>query len=215
MILKNTTGRAIHRSMGIEPTKGERTREQIISRALALAHHTGLEGISLGMLATDLNLSKSGLFAHFESKEALLLDVVQELVDRFIKAIILPAFARARGEPRIKALFDNYIRWVREHDDGKRGCLLTALLYEYADRDGAVRDKLLAADREWLGTLTKSCQIAIKEGHFKASLDAEQFAYELLGIFMVYQQGLRFFDDPKALDRASTAFASLLDRYRR
>jgi AcrR family transcriptional regulator len=195
-------------------SKGEKTKQQIVSRALALSHYVGLEGLSLGVLASDLGLSKSGLFAHFSSKEQLQLEVVQELVDRFIAEIIAPAFAKARGEPRIKALFEHYVRWVREHGDGQRGCLLTALLYEYADREGAVRDKLLAADREWFATLAKACDIAKREGHFKATLDAQQFAYEWLGINAVFQQALRFFDDPRAEQRAQTAFKSLIARSR-
>lgn len=194
--------------------KGEQTRTQIVSRALALAHHVGLEGVSLGILATDLKLSKSGLFAHFASKEALQLEVVQELVDRFAAAIIVPAFKQPRGEPRIRALFDNYLRWVHEHDGGQNGCVLTALMYEYAERDGPVRDKIFASERDWFSTLAKSCAIAVGEGHFKPAVDVEQFAYELLGVFSTYQHAIRFFADPKAVQRATHSFAALLERCR-
>jgi AcrR family transcriptional regulator len=195
-------------------SKGERTREQIIHRAFQQAHHVGLEGLSLGVLAADLELSKSGLFAHFASKEQLQLEVVAELVHRFTAAIVAPALRKQAGEPRIKALFENYLAWVREHD-GQRGCLLTAMLYEYADRPGVIRDKLLEADRQWFEVLERACGVAKREKHFKAGVDAAQFAYEWLGIHMVFQQALRFFDDPQAEKRANTAFKSLLARSHR
>lgn len=194
--------------------KGEATRTQIIGRALRMAHAVGLEGLTFGELASALDLSKSGLFAHFASKEALQLEVIQELVDRFVASIIRPAFTRARGEPRIKALFTHYAEWVREHDDGGRGCLLTQLQYEWADRPGRVRETLRVAEKAWFETLAKACRIAIEEKHFKAALDAEQFAYELLGIFVLYQHALRFFDDPRALQRATHAFTALIERSR-
>ena len=143
-------------------SKGERTKRQIIERAFALSHYVGLEGISLAVLAADLNISKSGLFAHFSSKEQLQLDVVQELTDRVIADVIVPAFKQPRGEPRIRALFEHYVRWVNGHDEGLRGCLLTALLYEYTDREGPVRDALLVSDRSWFETIVKACAMAVR-----------------------------------------------------
>lgn len=194
--------------------KGEKTRAQVVTRAVTLTYHVGLEGLSLGMLASELGLSKSGLFAHFASKEALQLDVVQEVVDRFTKAIVLPALTKLRGEPRIRALFDNYLAWMSDERGGIRGCILTQLLYEYADRDGPIRDRLLAAERAWLETLARACRIAVEERHFKPSVDADHFAYEMLGIFSVYQHARRFLEDPLAEERAIKSFAYLTERHR-
>ncbi len=195
-------------------TKGEETRAQIIDQALRMAQTVGLEGLTFGELASALDVSKSGLFAHFESKEDLQLEVIQELADRFIASIILPAFAKARGEPRLRALFERYLAWVGNHASGGRGCLLTQLQYEFQNQRGRVKDKLVVAERSWFETLTKACAIAIQEKHFKATLDPEQFAYELLGIFTFYQHAARFFEDPRAEQRATAAFAALVERSR-
>src|SRR5437870_4325627 len=98
-------------------SKGEQTRQQIVDRALALASQVGLENVTLGVLAAALELSKSGLFAHFRSKEALQLRVLQEAVDRFVVQVVTPALAKPRGAPRVRALFERYLRW------GEAGCL--------------------------------------------------------------------------------------------
>lgn len=200
--------------MAVTVTKGEKTRAQILEQALRMTSTVGLEGLTFGELAFALDISKSGLFAHFESKEDLQLEVIQLLVDRFIAAIIQPAFVKARGEPRLRALFDRYLEWVGTHDRADRGCLLTQLQYEFQNRSGRVRDKLATAERAWFETLTKACSIAIQEKHFKGTVDPEQFAYELLGIFTLYQHAARFFEDPRAQQRATTAFAALLERSR-
>ena len=195
-------------------TKGEKTRAQIVDQALRMAQTVGLEGLTFGELAAALDISKSGLFAHFESKEDLQLEVIQALVDRFIASIIQPAFTKARGEPRLRALFERYLPWVGDHADGGRGCLLTQLQYEFQNKRGRVKDALAAAERSWFETLTKACDIAIKEKHFKSTIDPQQFAYELLGIFTFYQHAARFFGDPQAEARANAAFAALVERSR-
>jgi AcrR family transcriptional regulator len=194
-------------------TKGEQTRKDIVDRALALAAEVGLEGLSLGVLAAGMNISKSGLFAHFKSKEALQLEVLQEAIDRFTRVVVIPAITKARGEPRVKAMFDNYVEWI--HAAEKGGCFFMALTHEYDDRPGAVRDVLVQSQRDWHQSLAKAARIAVDEGHFKADLDTVQFAYELVGICMAYQQAHKLFEDPKAERRARVAFESLLERSRR
>lgn len=198
----------------MSPTKGEQTRAQIVDRAMRMAYTTGLEGLSFGELATVLGFSKSGLFAHFESKEDLQLEVVQALVDRVIAEVIQPAFTRARGEPRIRALFDRYIEWVGSNADEDRGCLLTQLQYEFQNRQGRVKNKIALAEKAWFDTLTRAARIAVEEKQFKANLEPEQFAYELLGVFLMYQHAARFFEDPRALQRATVAFSALVERSR-
>jgi AcrR family transcriptional regulator len=123
-------------------TKGEQTRQEIVERALALAGEVGLEGLSLGVLAAGMNLSKSGLFAHFRSKEALQVEVLQRAIDHFIADVVAPALRQPRGEPRLRRLFDLYLVWV--HGNGGRGsCFFMALTHEYDDRPGPVRDLLV------------------------------------------------------------------------
>jgi AcrR family transcriptional regulator len=194
-------------------SKGEETRREIVERALVLAGERGLEGLSLGTLAADLRLSKSGLFAHFRSKEALQVDVVRRAIARFTAEVVVPALALPRGEPRVQALFELYLGWIC--GPGRPGsCFFMALTQEYDDRPGAVRDLLVQSQRDWRHTLARACRIAVEEGHFRADLDAVQFAYELVGIGMVFQQTHKLLHDAQAERLARAAFEGLLARSR-
>jgi AcrR family transcriptional regulator len=194
-------------------TKGEQTRREIVDRALLLAGEVGLEGLSLGALAADLNLSKSGLFAHFKSKEVLQLEVVRHAIDRFVREVVLPALGAPRGEPRVQALFDRYLDWIS--GPARQGsCFFMALTQEYDDRPGPVRDLLVQSQRDWRLTLARAARIAAEEGHFRADLDADQFAFEVVGICMVYQQTFKLLAEARAEVLARTAWSALLARHR-
>jgi AcrR family transcriptional regulator len=194
-------------------SKGEQTRQEIVERALALAGEVGLEGVSLGVLAASLNLSKSGLFAHFRSKEALQIEVLQRAIDDFIQDVVVPALRLPRGEPRLQRLFDLYLAWV--HGNGRSGsCFFMALTHEYDDRPGPIRDLLVQSQRDWYGTIARAARTAVEEGHLRADLDLEQFAYEFVGIGMVFQQVSKLLENPRAEERARAAFATLLARSR-
>jgi len=195
-------------------TKGEETRREIVDRALSLASEVGLEGLSLGTLAADVKLSKSGLFAHFKSKEALQLDVLQRAIDRFVGEVVRPALLKPRGEPRVAAIFDRYLAWI-SGSERKGSCLFIALSQEYDDRPGAVRDLLVKSQRDWHQTIARAARIAIEQGHFRADLDVEQFAFEVVGFGMAFQQLYKLLDHPRAEQRARTAFRSLVARSRR
>ncbi len=192
-------------------SKGEETRRLIVDRALDRAREVGLEGVTLGTLADDLHLSKSGLFAHFKSKEALQREVLGAASAKFVDDVIRPALGESRGEPRVRALFERYIAWIAGNAGG---CLFLALSYEYDDRPGPIRDRLVSNQLGWLGTVARAAQIAVDEGHFRADLDTEQFAYEFLGIGMAFQQANRLIADPIAEIRARKAFTALLERSR-
>jgi AcrR family transcriptional regulator len=194
-------------------SKGEQTKQEIVERALALAGEVGLEGLSLGVLAAGMNLSKSGLFAHFRSKEALQVEVLQRAIDLFIADVVVPALRQPRGEPRLRRLFDDYLVWV--HGNGGRGsCFFMALTHEYDDRPGPIRDLLVQSQRDWYDTIARAARAAAEEGHFPADLDLEQFAYEFVGIGMVFQQTAKLLADPRAEARARAAFEALLERSR-
>jgi AcrR family transcriptional regulator len=201
--------------MSIGPSKGEQTRHTIIARALELVSEVGYEGLSIGVLAAETKLSKSGLFAHFKSKEALQLGVVQEVINRFRLQVIQPAMAAPRGEPRLRVVFEKKLEWIRGDAD-RRGCLLGKASIEYDNREGhPVRERVVQAARDWREGLSKYAQAAIDEGHFRADLDTEQFAYEFEGISMIYQQSHGLLRDRTAAERANTAFTALLERSRR
>jgi AcrR family transcriptional regulator len=189
--------------------KGEQTRKEIVGRALEVASRVGLEGVTLGALAEDLGMSKSGLFAHFKSKEALQLEALQELVDRFIQEVVRPALTHPRGEPRVIALFENDLRWIKG-SFFRGGCLLISLSYEYDDRPGPIRDLLVRSQRDWLATLARAARIATEEGHFRPDLDCEQFAYQLQSLNMGYQYNSRLLGDRKAEEQLRGAFEQLM-----
>jgi len=196
-------------------SKGEQTRRAVISRALAVVSDVGYEGLSIGVLAKETKLSKSGLFAHFKSKEALQLGVVQEVVNRFTLRVVQPALSSPRGEPRLRVLFEKKLEWVRG-EQGQRGCLLQKGSLEYHNRiDHPVRKSVVQALQDWRELVVRCVQTAIMEGHFRADLDPEQFAYEFDGITMIYEQAQGLLRDQDAGERAQTAFESLLDRSRR
>ncbi|MBV9880739.1 MAG: TetR/AcrR family transcriptional regulator [Gemmatirosa sp.] len=195
----------------------KRTRHQVVDRALALAGVVGLENVTLGVLAADLALSKSGLFAHFRSKEALQLAVLAEAVERFTATVVAPALTQPRGEPRVRALFEHHLAWVRAGGgDGdaaaQHRCIFMALSQEYDDRPGEVRDALVRSQRDWRAALAHAARLAVGEGHFRADLDVDQFAFELVGIAMTYQQSYKLLADERATAFAHAAFDGLLAR---
>jgi len=198
-------------------SKGEETRREIIGRAFSIASKVGLEGLTLGVLAEQAHLSKSGLFAHFKSKEALQLEVIERAIELFVAEVVVPAIAKPRGEPRVKALFERYLAWIRgsEGRDRKSGCFFMALSFEYDDRPGILRERLVQAQRDWYGAMARAVRLAVKEGHFRADLDDTQFAYECIGFGMAYQHAFKLMADATAEKRARAAFEALLARSRR
>lgn len=187
-------------------------RGKIVDHALVLAQRVGLEELSLGVLAADLKRSKSGLFAHFHSKEELQLAVLNEAIERFKRFVVQPALAQPRGEPRVRAIFDRYLDWIRGEGRQGGGCILMALSQEYDDRPGPVRDVLVKALTDLRGVISRVAKDAIGEKYLREDLDTDQFAFEVLGIAMVFQQQCRLLRDPQADRRANAAFEQLLAR---
>ena len=189
--------------------KGEATRERILESALELASTEGLSGLSIGRLADRNRMSKSGLFAHFRSKEGLQLDVLELASARFRESVFTPALRADRGEPRIRALFDHWLEWV-DQQTLPGGCLLTAAAVELDDQPGATRDALVDAQRQWSDTLARAVRIAIEERHFRPDVDPHLFAFQLHSIVLGYHHARRLLHDPQAARRAHGAFEALL-----
>jgi AcrR family transcriptional regulator len=214
-MIKRVPAAAIGSTMSKRESKGEQTRRTIVSRALGIVSDVGYEGLSIGVLAEETQLSKSGLFAHFKSKEALQLGVIEEVVNRFILRVVQPALASQRGEPRVRVLFERKLEWIRGEQE-LRGCLLQKASLEYHNRYGhPVRERAVHALQDWRELLARCAQTAMDEGHFRSDLDPEQFGYEFDGITMMYQQMHGLMRDRAAGERAHRAFESLLDRSRR
>jgi AcrR family transcriptional regulator len=194
-------------------TKGEETREAVLDRALALASKVGLEGLTIGLLADDVGMSKSGLYAHFGSKEALEVAVLDEAARRFTADVVAPALTAPRGEPRIRELFRRWFTWGLE-SPLPGGCPMIAAGIELDDRPGAARDRLVALQRDWQETLATAARIAQQEGHFRADADPVQFGFEAYGIALSAHHFARLLRDPEAMRRSVVAFEALLDRMR-
>jgi len=194
--------------------KGEQTRTLILNEALALASQVGLEGLSIGSLAGRLDMSKSGLFAHFGSKEDLQLLTLKQAQTLFFEQVFSPALKQARGLPRLRALFSNWLAWLERSDDLPGGCLMLSASAEYDDRPGAVRDLLVAGQRELRGAIAKAIRLAIDEGHLKPQTDPWQLTFELFGIVLATHHDLRLLGDARALDRAGDALERLIEAHR-
>lgn len=190
-------------------TKGADTRSSILDEAMAQASRLGLEGLSIGTLADEVGMSKSGLYAHFDSKEALQLDILERAVERFVETVISPAFLKPRGEPRIRTLFEKWMEWESAAFQ-PGGCIFMATANELDDRPGPLRDRLVDTQRDWLRTLATAAQIAVEEGHFRSDLDTEQFAHDLYAVILAYHHFSRLLRDPRSEDRAREAFERLL-----
>ena len=188
--------------------KGAATREAIIDEAMRQASRLGLEGLSLGPLAGRLKLSKSGLFAHFRSKEALQLGVLEKAIDVFKAQVVLPG-AADQAATRLRGVFERYLTWIAGPDGGG-GCLFITMAQEYDDRPGALRDRLVASQMEWGGYLRGLVREGIGAGRFRADLDEEQAVFELMGAALSFQHASRLLGDAHARTRALAAFDRIL-----
>ena len=190
--------------------KGERTRRDILDQAVALATRVGLEGLSIGSLAARLDLSKSGLFAHFGSKEDLQLQTLKQAQLRFEETVVRPALAAPYGLARLRALFTNWLNSLGQGERAAGGRLMLAASFEYDDRPGPVRDLLLSGQRELRGAIAKAIRLAIEERRLKPDTDPWQLTFELFGIVLAAHHDLRLLRDPRALDRARGALDRLI-----
>jgi AcrR family transcriptional regulator len=189
--------------------KGELTRQSVLEHATRLASQVGLEGLTIGKLAEDLDLSKSGLFAHFKSKEALQIQVIEYARERFVESVLRPALKAERGEPRVRALFERWLDWSRASSRAT-GCIFVALAVELDDRPGPARERLVQSQKDWLDFLANALRLGVEAGHFREDADPEQFAHELYGIMLAHHHAARLLNDPQARERAYRSFESLL-----
>jgi AcrR family transcriptional regulator len=193
--------------------KGEQTRTAVLDRAVELASAVGLEGLSIGRLAGETRLSKSGLFAHFASKEDLQVEILEHAAERFTAVVLKPALAAKRGEPRVRELFERWLRWGFEISR-PGGCIFVAASAELDDRPGPARDRLARLQRDWLDYLAGAVRIAKDEGHFRAEVEPEQFAFETYGIALMTHLAVRLLRDDEAVRRARKAFGRLVESAR-
>ncbi|MEO1267866.1 MAG: TetR/AcrR family transcriptional regulator [Myxococcota bacterium] len=189
-------------------SKGEETKRTILNHALKAAARMGLTGLTIGTLAKELGMSKSGLFAHFGSKEALQAAVVEHAAELFTDKVIRPALKAPRGEPRVLRFMEGWFAWHERYSDN--GCIFVATSTELDDRPGPARERLVAQQRDLNDFLASIAKVAVREGHFRDDLDPEQFAFETFGIIFAYHLNVRLLATPDSPARAQQALERLI-----
>jgi AcrR family transcriptional regulator len=192
-----------------EGSKGAQTKAAILDQALAIASRLGLEGLTIGSLADATAMSKSGLFAHFGSREDLQLEVLEHAAQRYGERVFVPALKIERGLPRLRALFEHWIDWTLS-SGLPGGCIMISAAAEYDDRPGAIRDAVIANQHRGNAITRKAVRLAIEEGHLRADTDPEQIAFEMLGIVLAGHNHRRLLGDKEARKRALIAFDQLV-----
>jgi AcrR family transcriptional regulator len=191
--------------------KGEMTRAAILDVALDLASRDGLEGLTIGLLADRMNMSKSGVFAHFGSREDLQLEVLKLYHRRFEQEVFYPSIKEARGLPRLRMMFAQWVKRVSV--EIASGCIYISGAVEYDDRPGPIREALVTMVGAWQGALLRATQQAIECGHLKADTDAQQLVYEMYGLILAVHHDARFLRIPGAVERATVGFNRLIENY--
>ena len=190
--------------------KGQQTKAAIVDAALGLATQIGLEGLSIGALAEVTQMSKSGVFAHFGSREELQISVIREYHTRFEDEVFYPALDADRGLPRLRQLFANWMKRTSVEIDS--GCIYISGAVEFHDRTGPVRDALAGSVNTWLAAMRRAIDIAVAEGHLAPGTDAAQVAFEVHALILALHYEARFLHSPESIDRAVRAFESILAR---
>jgi AcrR family transcriptional regulator len=191
--------------------KGQQTKAAIVDAALGLATQIGLEGLSIGALAEVTQMSKSGVFAHFGSREELQISVIREYHTRFEDEVFYPAMREPRGLPRLRALFANWMKRTSIEIDS--GCIYISGAVEFDDRAGPVRDALASSVQTWHSAMKRAIAGAKEEGHISPDTDEEQMLFEVHGLILALHYEARFLKNPGAIARAHTGFENILRQY--
>jgi AcrR family transcriptional regulator len=190
--------------------KGQQTKAAIVEAALSLAEHIGLEGLSIGALADVTGMSKSGVFAHFGSREELQISVIREYHTRFEAEVFYPAMDQPRGVPRLRALFDNWMKRTSMELDS--GCIYISGAVEFDDRTGPVRDALATSVLTWLAAMRRAIEQCKELGEIRDDANESQMLFEIHGLILALHYEARFLQTPGSIERAITGFRNILAR---
>ena len=191
--------------------KGQQTKAAIVEAALGLATQIGLEGLSIGALAEVTQMSKSGVFAHFGSREELQISVVREYHRRFEDEVFYPAMSEERGLPRLRAMFANWMKRTSVELDS--GCIYISGAVEFDDRPGPVRDALAWSVQTWHEAMKRAIHLAKQQGHLLPDVNEEQMLFEIHGLILALHYEARFLKNPGSIARADAGFENILQRY--
>ncbi len=192
-------------------TKGFERKIAILDTALGMASELGLEGVTIGLLAKATKMSKSGLFAHFQSKENLQVEILKHAERVFVENAVMPALRTDAGIQRIRALVNNWIDWTSRNTGG---CVFVAASTEFSDREGIVRTALLRQQKAWVGTLRRVARSAVRTGEFREDIDCDQFAFELYSLLLGFHLYHHLLHSEEIETRQSVALDQLFDKYR-
>jgi AcrR family transcriptional regulator len=191
-------------------TNGAQTRSAILETAADIASVDGLDGLSIGRLATELAMSKSGLFAHFGSKESLQLATIEEARQRYVREVIAPALASGSGIKRLHALCESFLSYV-ERGVFPGGCFFAAATAEFdCKAPGPVRDRIADCQTQWMNTLERAAEDARASRELRTDTDPRQLAFELEAALLTANCYLHLYDDPTYLDHARRAVRARL-----
>jgi len=188
--------------------KGEQTRAAILEAALELAARQGLEGLTIGTLAERMSMSKSGVFAHFGSREDLQISVLKEYERRFVDEVLVPSLRERRGLARLEAIFARWLELTTV--EAGCGCIWISGAAEYDDRPGAVRDELVAMVRSWHRELARALQQAVDSGDLEPDTDISEMIFDLYGIILVLHHDARLLGNERAPERARRALERII-----
>ena len=192
--------------------KANRPAPRFLDAALDLASRDGLEGLTIGLIADRMQMSKSGVFAHFGSREDLQIAVIQDYHRRFEDEVFLPSLDEPRGLPRLSAMYAGWVtRHTREIDSG---CMYISGAVEYDDRPGPIRDELLSMVMAWQKALLRAARQAVHAGHLLPDTDCEQLVFEMRAMVLALHHDARFLGDRHAVDRIERGYRRLIDSYR-
>jgi AcrR family transcriptional regulator len=192
------------------PTKGAATRELILARAVEIADASGLDALTIGMLADAAGMSKSGVFAHFGSREELQLAVLDAAAKIFTDEVFVPAVRERRGLPRLRAILDGWKRRTLRYGEN-RGCPIGAALLEFDDQPGPVRERVMGHIAHLLREIARAVRIAVEQGHLHADTDPEQVAFEVHGLMLAFQFEVKLSGVERAVARVEAGVNRLLD----
>ncbi len=191
--------------------KGRQTRQAILDCALQMAGRIGLEGLSIGVLADRMGMSKSGVFAHFGSREELQISVIRHYHALFEAEVFYPALEQARGLPRLHMLFDRWVQQVSR--EVETGCIYISGAVEFDDRPGPVRDALVLMVQTWHAAMQRSVKQAVEAGHLRADAPPQQLTFELHGLILALHHDARLLQVPGCLDMVTRGYLHLLNSY--
>ena len=190
-------------------SKGDETRARILRHAAKVASRDGIEGLSIGELASQLEMSKSGLFAHFGSKEDLQIEVLRAASAEFAERVIAPALKQPRGPARLRAIFERWLAWAAD-PDLPGGCIFAGASFELDDRPGPVREYLVEEEKRLLGVLSRSARLGVESGMLREDLDCDLLAFQLHGLMLGFHHARRLIRQRNAEAMARQSFEQLL-----